>query len=54
MEEKKLFKDSDEFLVKQIENILKENDIPYVRRDEGAGSYLSIKYGQDTLFFARK
>ena len=46
MEEKKLFEDSDEFLVKQIENILKENDIPYSRRDEGAGSYIGVNYGQ--------
>ena len=36
MEEKKLFEDSDELLVKQIETILKENNIPYSRRDEGA------------------
>ncbi len=46
MEEKKLFEDSDEFLVNQIESILKENDIPYVRRDEGAGSYMNVAYGQ--------
>lgn len=46
MEEKKLFEDSDEFLVKQIENILKENDIPYSRKDEGAGSYINVTYGQ--------
>lgn len=46
MEEKKLFEDSDEFLVKQIESILKENDIPYSRRDEGAGSYINVTYGQ--------
>ena len=46
MEEKKLFEDSDEFLVKQIETILKENNIPYSRRDEGAGSYIGVTYGQ--------
>lgn len=46
MEEKKLFEDSDEFLVKQIESILKENNIPYSRRDEGAGSYIGVTYGQ--------
>ena len=46
MEEKKLFEDSDEFLVKQIENILKENNIPFSRRDEGAGSYIGVTYGQ--------
>lgn len=46
MEEKKLFEDSDEFLVKQIESILKENNIPYVRKDEGAGSYMNVTYGQ--------
>ena len=46
MEEKKIFEDSDEFLVKQIEAILKENNIPYSRRDEGAGSYINVTYGQ--------
>ena len=46
MEEKKLFEDSDEFLVKQIENILKENDTPYVKRYEGAGSYMNVIFGQ--------
>ena len=46
MEEKKLFEDSDELLVKQIENILKENNIPYSRRDEGIGSYMNVTYGQ--------
>ena len=46
MEEKKLFEDSDELLVKQIETILKENNIPYSRRDEGAGSYINVTYGQ--------
>ena len=46
MEEKKLFEDSDEFLVKQIESILKENNIPYVRRDAGTGSYMNVTYGQ--------
>ena len=46
MEEKKIFEDSDEFLVKQIEVILKENNIPYSKRDEGAGSYINVTYGQ--------
>lgn len=46
MEERKLFEDSDEFLVKQIEAILKENNIPYSKRDEGAGSYINVTYGQ--------
>lgn len=46
MEEKKIFEDSDEFLVKQIETILNENNIPYSRRDEGAGSYIGVAYGQ--------
>ena len=46
MEEKKLFEDSDEILVKQIERILKENNIPYVRRDEGLGSYMNVTFGQ--------
>ena len=46
MEEKKLFEDNDEFLVKQIESILKEDGIPYIRKDEGVGSYMNVAYGQ--------
>ena len=46
MKEKKLFEDNDEFLVKQIESILKENGIPYIRKDEGIGSYMNVTYGQ--------
>ena len=46
MEEKKLFEDNDEFLVKQIESILIENNIPFIRKDEGAGSYMNVAYGQ--------
>ena len=33
-------------MVKQIEAILKENNILYSRRDEGAGSYINVTYGQ--------
>ena len=46
MEEKKLFEDNDEFLVKQIESILIENNIPFIRKDEGVGSYMNVAYGQ--------
>ena len=49
MEEKKLFEDSDEFLVKQIENILKENDTPYVKRYEGAGSSENFEKAQNAI-----
>lgn len=48
MEEKELFSSNDEFLVSQVESILKENNIPYIRRDEGAGSYMNVTYGQNT------
>lgn len=48
MEEKEVFSSSEEFLVGQICNILKNNNITYVRRNEGVGDYLTKTWGYNT------
>ena len=45
MEEKEIFKSSEEILISQICQILKENNIPYIKRYESTGSYLNIVCG---------
>ena len=47
MEEKELISCNDEFLIGQVEAILKENEIPYIRKDQGAGGYMNISFGQN-------
>lgn len=49
MEEKEVFSSTDEFVVSRLCAIFKDQGITYVRKDGGAGSYLNIVYGQDTL-----
>ena len=49
MEEKEVFSSTDEFVVTKLCAILDDKQIPYIRKDGGAGSYLSIAYGQDML-----
>lgn len=46
MEEKIIFESSDELMITQIEALLKDNDITYIRRDLGCGSYMTIIMGQ--------
>lgn len=46
MEEKIVFESNDELLVTQIEALLKDNEITYVRRELGCGSYTTILMGQ--------
>jgi len=46
MEEKIVFESSDEILVTQIEALLKDNKIIYVRKDFGCGGYITILMGQ--------
>lgn len=43
--EKELYKSADDFLVSQICAILEDNNIPYIKRYDGAGSYLNISMG---------
>ena len=47
MEEKEVYSSSDEILVDQICQILKNNDINYIRRDEGATAYFNIAMGNN-------
>ena len=49
MVEKEVFSSTDEFMVSRICTVFKEKEIPFVRKDGGAVSYLSIEYGQDML-----
>jgi len=42
----KLYSSLDEYEMKQISAILQENDIPYIRKDAGSGSYMNIYMGQ--------
>ncbi len=49
MVEKEVFSSTDEFIVSRICMVFKEKEIPFVRKDGGAVSYLSIEYGQDML-----
>ena len=44
--ERKVFESNDEILVKQVEGVLKDNNIQYIIKNEGAGSYMNIAYGQ--------
>ena len=46
MEELELFKTSNEYEISQIIEILKQNNIPYIRRDDGIGSYMQLYMGQ--------
>lgn len=47
MEEKEVFSSSEEFLIGQVCEILKNNNITYVRRNEGAGDYLNKTCGSN-------
>ena len=49
MEEKELFSSNDEFSIEKVCARLKENNITYIRRDEGAGSYMNVVFGQNTI-----
>ena len=49
MVEKEVFSSTDEFIVSRICTVFKEKEIPFVRKDGGAVSYLSREYGQDML-----
>lgn len=49
MQEKEVFSSTDESVVSRLCDIFDTQGISYIRKDEGAGNYLSIEYGQDTL-----
>ena len=44
--EVEIFSSSNEYEVSQVCAILNENNIPYVRKDYGSGSYMNIYFGQ--------
>ena len=46
MKEVKLISSTDNILIGQICNILKENNIPFEKRTDGSGEYLNIAMGQ--------
>lgn len=49
MKEKEVFSSTDESVVSRLCDIFNTQGISYIRKDGGAGSYLSIVDGQDTL-----
>lgn len=49
MKEKEVFSSTDESVVSRLCDIFDTQGISYIRKDGGAGSYLSIVNGQDTL-----
>lgn len=46
MEEKIIYESNDEILIMQITALLEDNNITYIRKDLGCGSYLNIFMGQ--------
>ncbi len=49
MAEKEIFSSNDESIISRLCVILENKGISYIRKDGGAGSYLSIAHGQDVL-----
>lgn len=45
--EKEIYKNTNEILVLQICEILKENNIPFIRKDDGVGDYLNKVWGNN-------
>lgn len=46
MEEKIIYESNDELLITQITALLEDNQITYIRKDLGCGSYLNLFMGQ--------
>lgn len=44
--EVQLFSSLNEYEINQVCAILTQNDIPFIRKDEGSGSYMSLYMGQ--------
>ena len=57
-DEVEVFSVVDELEIGQVMAILKENNIPFVRKDDGAGSYMTLYMGKSyemkRLFIAKK
>ncbi len=46
MEEKFLFSSNNNLEIMQVCDVLKENNIPFIRKEQGAMAYLNLAYGQ--------
>ena len=44
--EVEIFSSSDEYEINQACSILSDNNIPFIRKDYGSGSYMNIYFGQ--------
>lgn len=44
--EKQLFSSIDEYIIEQVCAILENNNIPFIKRTDGSGSYINISMGQ--------
>ena len=45
MSEIKLFSSTDDILINQVCEILKENNIPFIKKQEGSGAYVGVLFG---------
>lgn len=48
MQEKMIYEHTNEILILHVCDILKENGINFIRRDEGIGSYLNKRWGSNS------
>lgn len=57
-EEVKLFSSLNEYQINQICAILTENNIPFIRKDDGVGSYMNLymghSYQEKSIFVSKK
>jgi len=44
--EKQLFASIDEYIIEQVCAILENNNIPFIKRTDGSGSYINISMGK--------
>jgi len=49
MNEIKVFTSNDDLVIDRICEIFKERDIPFIKKEEGAGNYIKIVYGKSTI-----
>lgn len=55
--EMQLFTSADEYIIEQVCAILEKNNIPFIKRTDGSGSYINISMGQtvqDKRIFVNK
>ena len=57
IQEKQLFTSIDEYIIEQVCAILENNNIPFIKKIEGSGSYINVAMGQtvqDKRIFVNK